>query len=72
MGWRARVVFECELKDKAALAVRLAETLAGGVGRPPSVRARNDPSHEVRSPASPLTPHARRRVSGDRQAIRFL
>jgi DNA mismatch endonuclease, patch repair protein len=39
MGWRARVVFECELKDKAALAVRLAETLAGGVGRPPSVRA---------------------------------
>src|SRR6202161_3225657 len=38
MGWRARVVFECELKDKAALAVRLAETLAGGVGRPPSVQ----------------------------------
>ena len=39
MGWRACVVFECELKDKAALAVRLAETLASGVGRPPSVRA---------------------------------
>ena len=38
MGWRARVVFECELKDKAALAVRLAESLAGGVGRPPSVQ----------------------------------
>jgi DNA mismatch endonuclease (patch repair protein) len=39
MGWRTFVVFECELKDKAALAVRLAETLAGGVGRPRSVRA---------------------------------
>src|SRR6204780_1716010 len=39
MGWRACVVFECELKDKAALAVRLAETVAGGVSRPPSVRA---------------------------------
>ena len=39
MGWRTLVVFECELNNKAALAVRLAETLAGGVGRPPSVRA---------------------------------
>ena len=39
MGWRTRVVFECELKDKATLTVCLAETLAGGVGRPPSVRA---------------------------------
>lgn len=39
-GWRALVVYECELKDKAPLAARLAETLAGGVGRPPrSVRA---------------------------------
>jgi DNA mismatch endonuclease (patch repair protein) len=39
MGWRTLVVFECELRDKATLAVRLAETLAGGVGRTPSVRA---------------------------------
>ena len=34
MGWRTLVVFECELKDKAALVVRLAEALAGEVGRP--------------------------------------
>ena len=26
-GWRALVIYECELKDKAALAVRLAEAL---------------------------------------------
>src|SRR6202453_358059 len=39
MGWRECIVFECDHKDKSALAVRLAETLAGVVGRPPSVRA---------------------------------
>jgi DNA mismatch endonuclease, patch repair protein len=39
MGWSTLVAFECELKDKAALGARLAETLAAGVGRPPSVRA---------------------------------
>ena len=27
LGWRALVIYECELKDKAALAVRLAEAL---------------------------------------------
>ena len=27
MGWRALVVYECELKDRAALAARLAEAL---------------------------------------------
>ena len=27
MGWRALVVYECELKDKAALGARLAEAL---------------------------------------------
>ena len=27
MGWRALVIYECELKDKAGLSVRLAEAL---------------------------------------------
>jgi DNA mismatch endonuclease (patch repair protein) len=27
LGWRALVIYECELKDKAALAARLAEAL---------------------------------------------
>jgi len=27
MGWRALVVYECELKDKARLSARLAEAL---------------------------------------------
>jgi DNA mismatch endonuclease, patch repair protein len=30
MGWRALVVHECELKDKAGLSARLAEALKGG------------------------------------------
>ena len=32
LGWRALVVYECELKDKTALAARLALALAGGHG----------------------------------------
>jgi G:T-mismatch repair DNA endonuclease (very short patch repair protein) len=28
MGWRAVVVYECELKDKAALSARLAAALS--------------------------------------------
>ncbi len=35
MGWQALVVFECELKDKAALGARLATALARG----PSLRS---------------------------------
>jgi len=27
MGWRALVIFECELKDSTALSARLAEAL---------------------------------------------
>ena len=30
MGWRALVVYECELKEKAALAARLAATVGRG------------------------------------------
>ena len=33
MGWRTLVVFECELKDKAALVARLAEALAAAPRR---------------------------------------
>ena len=29
MGWRALVVYECDLKDKAALLARLADALKG-------------------------------------------
>jgi DNA mismatch endonuclease (patch repair protein) len=32
LGWRALVVYECELKDKTALAARLAAALAEGHG----------------------------------------
>jgi DNA mismatch endonuclease (patch repair protein) len=34
MGWRALVIFECELKDRAALAARLAEALREDVPPP--------------------------------------
>jgi DNA mismatch endonuclease (patch repair protein) len=30
MGWRALVIYECELKDKAALGARLAEAVNAG------------------------------------------
>ena len=30
MGWRALVIYECELKDKAALRARLAEAVRPG------------------------------------------
>ena len=32
LGWRALVVYECELKDKTALAARLAVALVEGLG----------------------------------------
>ena len=38
MGWRALVVYECELKDSAALGVRLAEALAAPRPSPASGR----------------------------------
>ena len=31
MGWRALVVYECELKDKTALGARLEEALGGPI-----------------------------------------
>jgi DNA mismatch endonuclease (patch repair protein) len=40
MGWRVLVVFECALKDRAALTGRLAEALAGRIGPSPSAPAR--------------------------------
>ena len=33
MGWRALVVYECELKDRAALSARLTEAVQGKPGR---------------------------------------